>query len=111
MKKYVACLAIAVSLNACGPSEVNGVNGSNGAGANGISGTYKSDNSAVVLVFSPDGQVTYKHPKNSEDKVTTYTVKDGKISYQLPGGGMTMTMSINEDGTLSTSSAKYEKQD
>lgn len=113
MKKYVVLVLLSLTLTACNQSQ----NKSQGEtqkeesviAPSRLSGTYTSGKD--TFVFTSDGTVTAKNPLFT-DKVTTYSIQDGKVTFKFPQGLAPITLSLNSDGSLtSNSNINYKKTD
>ncbi len=112
MKKGIVLVLLSLALAACNQSQDKNQGEAKKEGSvvapTSLSGTYTSGKD--TFIFTPDGKVTAKHPSFS-DKVTTYSIQDGKVSFKFPQGYL-ISMSLNSDGSLtSDSNINYKKTD
>lgn len=112
MKKYLVLVLLSLALAACNQNQdknqSHGQKGGSVVSPSSLSGTYTSGKD--TFVFAADGKVTAKNP-NFTDKVTTYSIESGKVTFKFPQG-YPISMSLNSDGSLtSDSNINYKKTD
>lgn len=108
MKKFSLYLIMSMMLAACTQSADTKVESVSTPPQ--LNGEYKSADGKDTLIFSSEGKVTAKNSLVGE-KIATYSMKDGKVSYQF-SNGFPRTMTVNNDGSLiSDSGTKFEKQE
>lgn len=110
MKKCIVLVLLSLALAACNQSQDKSQGEGKKEGSvvtpSSLAGTFTSGKD--TFVFSADGKVTAKNP-NFADKVTTYSIEGGKVTFKFPQG-YPISMSLNSDGSLtSDSNINYKK--